>query len=194
MKAPYAIAVLAAASLATWLLWPEPDRAAPAIASTASPSDAARQPAGSGDTQGNQWFGAMPQGEKRELKRVPLAPVDSSGSAWLSMAQAREHGDARTPPIVRDTETQATPDANQLADHNAYQKFEGSQHARLLASYVAAAETELPRLRADVERARAAGIPEQEIAKVVEKIRLIEQTRKEILQRNQQAMAGGNRQ
>ncbi|WP_256079560.1 hypothetical protein [Massilia sp. YIM B04103] len=180
MKAPYAIAVLAAASLATWMLWPESERATSAAASAAPQTVIARQPAGSGATQGNQWFGAMPQGEKKELKRVPLAPVDSSGSAWLSMAQAREHGDARTPPIVRDTEAQAAPDANQVADHKAYRKFEGSQHARLLASYAAAAETELPRLRADVERARAAGIPEQEIAKVLEKIRLIEQTRKDI--------------
>ncbi|UMR30046.1 hypothetical protein MJ904_24015 [Massilia sp. MB5] len=194
MKAPYAIAVLAAASLATWMLWPESERAASVAASAVSQTLAAQQPAGGSEAQGNQWFSAVPQGEKKELKRVPLAPVDSSGSAWLSMAQAREHGDARTPPIVRDAEAQAVPDANQLADHKAYQKFEGSQHARLLASYASAAEAELPRLRADVERARAAGIPEQEIAKVAEKIRLIEQTRKEILKGNQQVRAGAGRQ
>ncbi|UTY58982.1 hypothetical protein [Massilia sp. erpn] len=194
MKAPHAIAVLAVASLATWMLWPKSERAAGVVASAVSQTVAAPQSAGSGEAQGSQWFSAMPQGEKKELKRVPLAPVDSSGSAWLSLAQAREHGDARTPPIVRDAEAQAAPDANQLADHKAYQKFEGSQHARLLASYASAAEAELPRLRADVERARAAGIPEQEIAKVVEKIRLIEQTRKEIVKGNQQAMAGAGRQ
>lgn len=189
MKPPYVIAVLAAAGLTTWLLWPDPERADGVNAGVASRPVAAPHAAASGEAQGHEWFGAVPQGEKKELQRVPLAPVDSSAAAWLSMAQAREHGDARTPPIVRDAEPQAAPDANQLADPKAYQKFEGSQHARLLAAYAAAAEAELPRLRADVERARAAGIPEPEIAKVVEKIRLIEQTRKEIAKGKQQAMA-----
>lgn len=113
-----------------------------------------------------------------EPERVPLPPVDDSTPAWLAMAEAREHGDPRTPPVVHDApEVQVRPSAAQLADPQAYHQFEQGQHARLLASFAAAARDEVPRLRADVERGRAAGVPEAELAKMEEKIRRIEALR-----------------
>jgi hypothetical protein len=116
-----------------------------------------------------------------ELERVPLPPVDSSAPAWLSMAEARENGDARTPPIARATTPAVHADAAQLADPKAYAAFERSQHEKLLASFVVAAQQEVPRLRADLERGRAAGIDAAELAKVEEKIRRIEQQREATL-------------
>jgi hypothetical protein len=52
---------------------------------------------------------------------------------------------------------------------------------RVLGAFVGAAQTELPRLQADVERGRAAGVPAAQIAKLEEKIRRIEQQRSLIL-------------
>jgi hypothetical protein len=123
-----------------------------------------------------------------QLQRVPLTPVDSSSSAWLSMAEAREHGDARTPPLQRD-EARTPPTAAELADPKAYQQYQQGQQLRVLGAFVGAAAAEVPRLQADVERGRAAGVPPEQIAKVEEKIRRIEQQRQTIL-RNHPELAG----
>ncbi|WP_028101030.1 hypothetical protein [Pseudoduganella violaceinigra] len=110
------------------------------------------------------------------LKRVPLPPVDTRAPAWISMAQARETGDERTPPIERSAPAEH-PDAGLLADHDAYAAYELAQKQRLAAAYVQAAAPELSRLQADLERGREAGIPPEELARVAEKIRRIDQQR-----------------
>jgi hypothetical protein len=110
------------------------------------------------------------------LRRVPLPPVDSRTPAWISMAQAREAGDERAPPIVR-TAPAEHPDASVLADHDAYAAYQQEQKQRLAAAYVQAAAAAVPKLQADLERGRAAGIPPEELARVEEKIRRIEQQR-----------------
>jgi hypothetical protein len=130
-----------------------------------------------------QWLQALADPPPFEPERVPLLPLDSSTPAWLSMAEAREHGDPRTPPVVHDDPAaQAQPTAEQLADPLAYRRYEQGQHARLLSSFADAAKEEVPRLRADVERGRAAGVPEEELAKMEEKIRRIEALRDEVVQ------------
>lgn len=149
-----------------WLAW----RAdGPAQPSHAEAGQGGAQ-AAAGAAHGAQWPPATPERPARELKFVPLTPVDSSGSAWMSMAAARENGDPRTPPIERDAEPRTTPTPAQLADPQAYQQYEEAQHTRLLGAYVAAAATELPRLQADLERGRKAGIPAEQLAKLEEKI------------------------
>lgn len=119
---------------------------------------------------------AMASGEGDGLHRVPIPPVDTSTPAWLPLAQARESGDARTPPIER-SDPARHPDASVLADPEAYAAHELAQKQRLAAAYAQAAVPELARLQADLEQGREAGIPPEELAKVKEKIRRIEQQR-----------------
>jgi hypothetical protein len=159
-------------ALVAWLAWPGHVDAVLPVAAKAPPAAAA--PASVPAAKASPAAGS-------ELERVPLAPVDSSAPAWLSMAEARENGDPRTPPIERATAPAVHADAAQMADPKAYAAFERGQNERLLASFVAAAQQEVPRLRADLERGRAAGIDAAELAKVEEKIRRIEQQREATL-------------
>ncbi|SFF78138.1 hypothetical protein SAMN05518865_104316 [Duganella sp. CF458] len=110
------------------------------------------------------------------LRRVPIPPVDTRTPAWLPLAQARESGDARTPPIEHGAPAEH-PDASVLADPQAYAAHQLAQKQRLFAAYAQAAAPELARLQTDLEQGREAGIPPEELAKVAEKIRRIEQQR-----------------
>ncbi|WP_431476583.1 hypothetical protein [Massilia eburnea] len=115
-------------------------------------------------------------GEGDGLRRVPIPPVDTSTPAWLPLAQARETGDARSPPILHDAPAEH-PDASVLADPQAYAAHQQAQKQRLFAAYARAAAPELARLQTDLEQGREAGIAPEELAKVAEKIRRIEQQR-----------------
>lgn len=177
MKRQVMLAAVVAAIAAGWVAWPSIARQAGMIDEAGAPSTRAHGvDAGAG---GRQWFEAVPDRDA-QLQRVPLTPVDSSGSAWLSMADAREHGDPRTPPLQRD-EARTPPTAAELADPKAYQQYQQGQQVRVLGAFADAAASELPRLQADLERGRAAGVPAQQLAKVEEKIRRIEQQRRLIL-------------
>ncbi|GAB2845277.1 hypothetical protein GCM10027277_11690 [Pseudoduganella ginsengisoli] len=178
MKRITVIAAAVGAAALAWYMWPVRGEAVPQpVGRTAAPPSA---PVARGD-DGPQWMQAMADQPPQEPERVPLEPVDSSTPAWLSLAEARENGDPRTPPVVHDDPaTQAQPTAAQLADPQAYRQFEQGQHARLLASFAEAAKDEVPRLRSDLERGRAAGVPEAELAKMQEKIRRIEALRDEV--------------
>lgn len=142
-------------------------RPGPATAVTASghraPAPSLPAPAASG----RQWMDALP---------------DPSTPAWQSMADARLHGDERAPPLRAPAAREPGPTAAQLADPAAYSKFEQDRDAQVMKAYAAAVESEVPRLRADVERARAAGIAPQEIAKVEAKIARLEKLRKSIIE------------
>lgn len=173
MKRLWLAGLLLAVALA-WTFWQEaapvdaqPGSVRTALAASAGPAAAERA--------GGKWFDPLPATPADQLQRVPLPPVDDSASAWLSMADAREHGDPRSPPIVRDAETRPAPTPAQLADPQAYQQYQDAQHARLLNNFVAAAAVQLPRLEADLERGRAAGLPPEQLAKVEEKIARIRQ-------------------
>lgn len=119
-----------------------------------------------------QWLAAV-HGQPGAETAVP---------AWTSMAAARVQGDPRSPPLHVSAAPEPGPNAAQLADPDAYRAYEQGQNARTLAAFAAAAEAELPVLRADVERARASGIAPAEIAKVEEKIRQLERMRRAIVE------------
>jgi hypothetical protein len=142
---------------------PEP---APRAADPPSPA-----PAGS---QGEPMLADESHGDG--LRRVPIPPVDARTPAWLPLSQARESGDPRTPPIQRDAPAEH-PDASVLSDPEAYAAHQLAQKQRLAAAYAQAAAPELARLQADLEQGREAGVPAEELAKVTEKIRRIEQQR-----------------
>ncbi|HEX8611426.1 MAG TPA: hypothetical protein VF800_09085 [Telluria sp.] len=138
----------------------------------APPAEAA-QPAADGapaartvQAAGPGWFGEVPRG-------TPVAAADS-------MADARLHGDPRTPPLALPTAGGTRPNAAQLADPQAYRAYEARQDARVMAAFASAVQLEVPRLQLDVERARASGIAPDRIARVEEKIRRLEQLRREI--------------
>lgn len=169
MKAPIWMAAAALLIGAGWLAWPgPPDAAAPPPAPDRSPLSAAgAQPA---PAAGMQWMAAVPQA-------APDTP------AWVSMAEARRDGDPRAPPLQVAPRQDSGPTPAQLADPNAYREFEQGRDARMLAAYAAAVEAEVPRLRADVARARASGISPAEIAKVEAKIARLENLRRGIVEK-----------
>ncbi|HET8730857.1 MAG TPA: hypothetical protein VFM34_07095 [Moraxellaceae bacterium] len=126
----------------------------------------------------------VPAGHDSPLPPVPVSTVDAADS----MKEAYEHGDPSAPPVVRDTVGREPPTAAELADPKAYQRYEERQNQHLYNEYVKAADSEVPRLQADIERARAAGLPPEEIAKGEEKLRRI-QAMKEQLQSTRAATA-----
>jgi hypothetical protein len=96
--------------------------------------------------------------------------------AWQTMAEAREHGDDRAPPIERPlAESQApAPTAWDLGDPVRYREYELRGHRRLRAEYLMAAEEELPKWKALLAQARATGAPPAAIAEAEDKIRHLE--------------------
>lgn len=110
----------------------------------------------------------------------PITPIpESTVDAAESMARAMEHGDPQAPRVVRDAPREA-PTAAELADPKAYQQYEARQNQRLYSQYIKAADTEIPRLQADIERARAAGLPPEQIAEGEEKLRRIQAMRDQL--------------
>lgn len=148
---------------ACWLA--DPGSAPPPPPALAVPARAASEAAQPAAPTGRQWMAALP---------------DTARPAWESMAQARVRGDERMPPLQAPAIAEPGPTPAQLADPAAYRRFEQGRDAKVLRAYAAAVESEVPRLRADVERARAAGIAPQEIAKVEAKIARLEKLRKSI--------------
>jgi hypothetical protein len=169
MKAPILVGAAALLSGAGWLAWPAaPDALAPTPVQTLAP--AATAGAQAAPAPGMQWMANVPQA-------TPDTP------AWVSMAEARRDGDPRTPPLQAAPPDASGPTPAQLADPDAYRAFEKGRDARMLAAYAAAVEAEVPRLRADVARARASGISPAEIAKVEAKIARLENLRRAIVEK-----------
>jgi hypothetical protein len=111
---------------------------------------------------------------------VPLPSLpESTVDAAQSMAAAMERGDPQAPAVVRDT-TQEKATAAELADPEAYQRYEARQNQRLYKQFVKAADTEIPKLQADIERARRAGLPPEQIAEGEEKLRRIQAMRDQL--------------
>ena len=92
------------------------------------------------------------------------------------MAEAREHGDDRAPPIERPApESQASAATTwELSDPVRYREYELRGQRRLREEYLMAAEQELPKWKALLRQARATGAPPAAIAEAEEKIRRLE--------------------
>lgn len=118
-----------------------------------------------------------------------LAPVD----AVESLRQSRESGDVRAPAVIRSPEREA-PTAAELADPEAYQRYESRQNERLYRSYVKSAEGEVSRLQDQITKGRQGGLSPEQIAEGEEKLRRIEAMRNQLLsdhpELNQPAAAG----
>ena len=95
------------------------------------------------------------------------------------MANAMKNGDPRAPTIIHDTvQEAATPE--EIADPKLYAQYEARQNMRLYKGYVKAAEVEIPRLQADIAKAKAMGLKPEQIAEGEEKLRRIQQMRDQL--------------
>ena len=101
-----------------------------------------------------------------------------------------EHGDERAPPIERPLPESQAPGASawELSDPVRYREYELRGQRRLRQEYLAAAEQELPKWKALLERARADGAPPSAIAEAQDKIRRLE-ARQLALRRDEPAPA-----
>lgn len=117
---------------------------------------------------------AMP-GQDSALPDMAPSPID----ATQSMSNAREHGDMRQPALQRDAPREM-PTAAELADPEAYQRYEARQNERLHKAYVKAADAEIPRLQKDIEQARQAGMSPEQLAEGEEKLRRIQAMRDQL--------------
>lgn len=109
------------------------------------------------------------------LPAVPEATADAAET----MAEALKHGDPQAPRVVREA-AQEAPTPAELADPKAYQQYEARQNQRLYNQYVKAADSEIPRLQADIQRARDAGLTPEQIAEGEEKLRRIQAMRDQL--------------
>lgn len=174
---PWSGALLAAAALAGLgaMLWPDaapmPSRAdaAPMLAAPSSPTPVAESPAAA----------TAAVAASAAAVASPVAPAETPTPAHWSMADARERGDERTPPLQRAPALPA-PDAWELSDHAAYARREADLRARARVDYVRAADTHLPELAEGIARGRAAGVPPEAIAKMEAKLQRLQALRDEL--------------
>lgn len=116
----------------------------------------------------------------------PSQPVvDQHLPAVLSLAEAREHGDDRAPPMApRHGEEREPPTQAELDDPARYQQYSERQEKRVYSAYVKAADTLIPKLDRDIARARAeGGISPEQIAKAEEKRRRIAEIQAELAEK-----------
>lgn len=106
---------------------------------------------------------------------VMFPPVDAA----MSMAETREHGDSRTPPIDP-TAVREKPTPAELDDSKGYARYEARQNAKLYKAYVASADKEIPALQSDIERAKKEGFSPEQIKVVEEKVRRIQEMRDQL--------------
>jgi hypothetical protein len=72
------------------------------------------------------------------------------------------------------------PTAAELADPEAYQRYENRQNQRLYKAYVKAADDEIPQLQQDIARARREGMSEEQLKEGEEKLRRIQAMRDQL--------------
>lgn len=94
------------------------------------------------------------------------------------MADTRERGDPRTPPIERAPQ-EPGPDAWTLQSSDRYAQYEAKRNERLYSAYQQAADAELPRMRAAIAEGKARGLPAEQIAQGEEKLKRLQQARNE---------------
>lgn len=129
----------------------------------------------------------IPAGEQAPDMPPELADIPLDPDAIASLRGARIMGDPRTPPIERSPPREEAT-AEELADPDKYADFEGRQERKVKRTYVIESEKFIAQLRDDIERGKSIGIPEEEIAKVRQKIKGIEQMRAQLLAEDPQLL------
>lgn len=174
-------ALLVWATRASWEPAPAPAITKPATAATA-PAMLSAVP-----TVAEQPVSSAPLAVAgTEVTVAPAAASAASASvegtpvrAAETMAQARQHGDDRAPPLspqAPDADA-AKPTPWDTSDPTRYADYERRQQRQLEAAYVRAADNQLPVWRAALDEARARGASPEAIAAGEEKIRKLEAMR-----------------
>lgn len=102
----------------------------------------------------------------------PIAP-----DAAASLALTVRDGDARSPPLApRETIDDEAPTTNELVDPAAYRRYESRRQARVYRAFEREASGALVDMRRDIDRARAAGVPAEQIAEGEEKAQRLAET------------------
>lgn len=122
----------------------------------------------------------VPSTDSRSDVALPPVPDVATVDAVESLRQARLNGDASAPAVVRSPEREL-PTAAELADPEAYQRYEARQNERMYRSFVSAADSEIPKLQEQVAKGRAAGLSPEQIAEGEEKLRRIEAMRNQLM-------------
>ncbi|MBU6950935.1 hypothetical protein [Hahella sp. HN01] len=95
----------------------------------------------------------LPQLDEEEA--YPELPTDIE--ALASLSASIENGDRRAPPITRRAPEEA-PDAETLADHEAYARLEAQQHQRVLNNFRSAARDKADELERLIAEGRTRGV------------------------------------
>ena len=147
-------------------------------------SAASLAPAQHPTAPGKSSVSAMsPGANDRSQERDAIANTDGAAAlpaaradAALSLADALQRGDARSPPIAHDSPPQEAATAAELADPVAYRRYENRQQARLYRAYEREAAIALSDMQRDLQRARAQNLSAELIAEGEEKARMLQQT------------------
>lgn len=108
---------------------------------------------------------------------VPQPPE----AAVRALRESMQHGDPRTPPIVRSTDLREPPTPAELADPQLYQEYEWRQQQQVHASFVQAASRKITELEALIAQGREFGIAPEQLHEGMEKLEAIRTQRDELL-------------
>lgn len=181
MKTAMKLSLAGLAVLLIYLVWPQDEVEVVSVLADQTSPTAGALALSKGAIN---WPPPSPYGDT-EPKRVPLLPIKQDVPAAQSMAMSR-NGDERTPPIVRNEYKGEQPSAAELADPKLYAQYETRQNLQVYASFIQATNQEIPRLKADIERGRAMGIPAEKIAKAEDKVRRMEAMQLQLMKEHPQ--------
>ncbi|MBI2380260.1 MAG: hypothetical protein HYV16_05870 [Gammaproteobacteria bacterium] len=168
-------AALALVVLGTWLLWPDsaahPPMASEPAATVSRPAGKLTTPISTPDAKpvaAAPTLAADAPANPAPAAETSAAPV-LKPAAIASLRAARVHGDPRTPPIVRDETPVELPSAEELAEPQAYGRYEARQERRLKAAFLKAADPELAKLQRQLAEMKRLGMDERALAEAREK-------------------------
>jgi len=105
----------------------------------------------------------------------PPQPVERN-----SLAEARIHGDPRTPPIVRSKHEREMPTPEELADPDLYHEYEVRQNQNVYVSFYKESKKKIQEMEEMVSRAKSEGVPEEKIREGEEKIAAMKAMREQL--------------
>ena len=98
--------------------------------------------------------------------RMPTATTTTA--ATPSVRDFIEHGDPRSPPLAPEAAVEL-PTAEELADPEAYHRYETRQNSGIVLAFASAATQALQQMRADIERARKMGATAEQLREAEDK-------------------------
>jgi len=144
---------------------PSPDVPVQRAPAGASMHESTNLPASSNDVAASSAASRMP---------TSTATV----AATPSVRDFIEHGDPRSPPLAPEA-AQELPTAEELADPEAYHRYEARQNSGIVLAFASAAVQALQQMRSDIERARKMGATAEQLREAEDK----QQHLQEVLQR-----------